>query len=356
MKATEILLLGIGQAGNNIVDEMVKQNRRLRGICINSSSDDMKPLEHVAEKLVLPSTGGAGRDRDLAKQYLKNEVYLIIETIEKYDNFKHVYIAFGLGGGTGSGITPMLLNLLNKKYPGKQFNLIGALPSDSEGRKAHENTIACWNELMKLKDINIGAFYLLDNNKKPSKKGINKEFATLFNKMLNITKAHIDGVIDEIDQTKLATEPGLQAIYDMNPYLDMPEVELPKYMESSIFVTGSTHVERLGLSMPQGFNKEPIINFISACKDTFEGFSDDEPLMVVSGIKMTNRALEHTNDVYNYKNEILALNRAEAEEEEDIELSVPVSTPKQATVTQEAKSIDELIDSGDDFCDNIMNM
>ena len=361
MKATEILMLGIGQAGNNIVDEIAKQNRRIRAICINSSKHDMEPLTHVKEKVVLPAAGGAGRDRETAKKYLKDEIFLITDVIEEYSSLKYVHIAFSLGGGTGSGITPLLLQVLSKTYQGRKFNLIGVLPHVDEGRKAQENAIACWKELMAIKESknsNIGAFYLLDNNKRPYKNTINREFATLFNKFLDITKAHTDGVIDATELTKLANTEGLCAIYDMNKYIDSLDVSLDDYMKDSIFVTGSTSVACLGISTPKGFDKKPIINHIAAYKDTFEGVSEDNPLMVLSGVNMTNKAVEHTYETLKYKTDILELNREEAEKETDINLDIVIEKSKPVETVIETKSIDDLLGDGDEdsFWDDIMNM
>ena len=359
MKATDVLILGIGQCGNNIAECMVENNRRLRGVCINSSKDDMAVLTHIKEKVILPATGGAGRDRERAKKYLKDEIYMITDVIEEYSMINNIYLAFSLGGGTGSGIVPLLLQVLAKTYKGRKFNLIGVLPSKEEGRKAQENAIACWKELMALKDVNLGAFYLLDNSKRPMKKSVNKEFALLFNKFLNITTAHADGVIDAKELTDLATTPGLNAIYDMNKFLDNPDQTLEDLMDNSIFVTASNSVARLGLSMPKGYDRKSIINHIGAYQDTFEGISEENPLMILSGVKMTNKAIESTHKLFKYQTDLLELNREEAEKEVDISLDDVVIEKKPATEpVVEVKSIDDLLGDGDDdsFWDDIMNM
>lgn len=362
MKATEILVLGIGQAGNNIAEELKKQNKRLTAVCINSSEADMLELSHVREKVVLPATGGANRDRDIAKQYLKDEIFLITDVIAKYAMKKYIYIAFSLGGGTGSGITPTLLQILRKTMPDRMFNLIGVLPKNSDGKKAHENAIECWQDLMAVKDVNIGAFYLLDNNKRPYNQTINREFANLFNKFLDITTAHVNGVIDAKEMTELGNTPGLSAIYDIEKYLDAPSQLIDNCAKDSIFVLGSKHKHHIGITAPVNFDKTIITENVGQTGEIYEGYTEDNPLLVLSGVNMTNTALGNVYDVYRYKVELEEINRKalEEEKEEDIELELfkPKTTkkPKASSTSTESKSIDELLEDEDDFWDDILNM
>lgn len=356
MNANNILIVGIGQAGNNIAEEMAKQNPKISSICINSSETDMETLEHVKNKVTLPAKGGANRDRNNAKQFLKDEIYLVADTIKSYASKEHIYIAFSLGGGTGSGITPMLLQVLANTMPNRLFNLIGVLPSEKEGRKAQANTVECWQELMTLEKVNIGAIYLLDNNKRNSKQTINREFARLFNKYLDMTKPHIDGVIDSSELTELGTTTGLTGIYNIDDYLDNPDEIETECLKNSIFVLNARPIQLVGMTAPKGFNKEAVVDRLKHTGEFYEGFVDgEEAMMVLAGVKMTNKAVEHAYDTYKYKTELMELNQRAMEEEPDIEFDMPINKPKSVKHKTEAKSLEELVNSGD-FWDSIMKM
>ena len=356
MNANSILVVGIGQAGNNIAEEMAKQNPKISSVCINSSETDMETLEHVKDKVVLPAKGGANRDRNNAKQFLKDEIYLVVDAINSYSSKEHIYIAFSLGGGTGSGITPMLLQVLANTMPNRNFNLIGVLPSEKEGRKAQANTVECWQELMTLENTNIGAIYLLDNNKRNSKQTINREFAKLFNKYLKMTKAHIDGVIDSSELTELGTTTGLTGIYDIDDYLDRPDEIDAECLKNSIFVLNARPIKLVGMTAPKGFNKEAVVNRLKHTGEFYEGFvEDEEAMMVLAGVKMTKKAVEHAYEAYKYKTELMELNQKEMEEEPDMEFDLSIDKPKNVKAKAEAKSLDELVNSND-FWNHIMNM
>lgn len=360
MNANDILVIGIGQAGNNLAEEVCKKNKRITGICFNSSSDDMAGLT-ATKTFALAGTGGAGRNREQAKIFLKDQAPLIVDTMKDYHMKKHVFIAFSMGGGTGSGMTPILLNLLYKMQPDKQYNIIPILPFEKESKGMQENTIECWKELTQLFDKNIGAIYLLDNNKRKTKQAVNREFADLFNIYLNSTNAHVDGVIDRRELEILGTTKGLTAIYDIKRYVDEPEKIITDVMNDSIFVLKSDIIENVGLSVPQDFNTEFIIDYFKPYGENFEGFTDNNPMLMLSGVKATNKAVEHAYDTYTYKKLQLEENRKRIEEREaESDLELDLETTKKplikTTTSTEETTIDDILNCGDSFWDDIMNM
>lgn len=361
MNANDILVIGIGQAGNNLAEELCKKNKRITGICFNSSSDDMAGLSET-KTFPLAGTGGAGRNREQAKIFLKDQAPLIVDTMKDYNMKKHVFIAFSMGGGTGSGITPILLNLLYKMHPDKQYNIIPILPFTKESKGMQENTVECWKELKQLFDKNIGAIYLLNNNKRKTKQAINREFADLFNIYLSSTNAHVDGVIDRRELEILGTTKGLTAIYDIKRYVDEPEKIITEVMNDSIFVLNSSVIENVGLSIPQGFDSEFIIDHFKPCGENFEGFTDNNPMLMLSGVKATNKAVEEAYDTYTYKKLQLEENRKLMEEKEaESDLDLDLERTKKpliqtSTSYEEVATIDDILSGGESFWDDIMNM
>ena len=192
MNSNDILFVGIGQAGNNLTSAVTKVNKRITGLYINTSEDDLKGITNAKRKFVVAGASGTGRNRSKAKEYVKDQVLALVDLLNEYSSKKHIYFTFAMGGGTGSGIAPTLLAVLQKQRPNLKINLVPILPFERDSKRAFENTLECWNEIVKLKNINT--IYLIDNSRRKNKSitEINNEFAELFNDFLNTTNVHTD--------------------------------------------------------------------------------------------------------------------------------------------------------------------
>lgn len=355
MDSNEILFIGIGQAGNNIASEVVKFNKRINGVCINTSQDDVRSIENIKRTFIVPGAKGTGRNRNKAKMYVKDQIYGITDILKEYPQQKHLYISFSMGGGTGSGITPALLAVLAKMNPSLVVNIVPVLPCKDESKKAHENTLACWNELVKLP--NVGAIYLIDNNKRKTKSAINKEFAILFRDFLNSTSGHKDGVMDGAELEILGTTKGLNAIYRLDNYIEEPKNLVSEEVVKSIFVVGNAKCQYLGLSIPEGFDAKALIDIYNVKEDYFIGYTDENPLLIVSGVPANASAVSSVKETLDTKNELLHKNEEE-DDDEEIALTVdfePSSKPEPKAPVEE-KSIDDLMDNEDDFWNDVLNM
>ena len=361
MNANNILFIGIGQAGGNLCEQVCKTNRRITSVVFNTSMTDMENLNHV-KTIAFPDVDGAGRNREQAKKYLKDEAALIVDTINSYKMKDTVFIAFAMGGGTGSGMSTVLLNLLYSLDKDKVYHIIPILPFEKETKGMQENAIQCWKELSTLFDKNIGAIYLIDNNKRKTKQAINREFADLFNLYLDCTNHHVDGVLDGRELEILGTSKGLTAIIDIKRHLDEPKEIIDNVIKDSIFVSNTDIIENIGISAPSEFNREYLEDKLKPFGESFEGYSEKNSILILSGMKATNKAIEKTYDIYTYKKLQLEENRKLAEQklaEEDLELSLEITkkpiTKKCSTIADEVK-IDDVLDNSDDFWDKIMNM
>ena len=349
MNKNDILFVGIGQAGNNVVSEVLKTNKRYNGLFINTSSDDIRSIDNAKNVFIIPAAGGTARDRDKAKDYVKNNIYSVIDEINKFPNQEVVYFIFSTGGGTGSGITPLLINVLARTNPTLKINLVSILPSRDESKRAHENSLECWNEMVKLQNVN--SYLLLDNNKRDNKITINKEFAKLFNDFMNATEANINGVIDKAEIEKITNAKGLGAIYDIKNVNN-----LETFMEAvseSIFATGGNiNCKYIGLSIADGFDYKNILDMYNISEDYFVGYTDKSPIMMVSGIKMNSNAVSFIKDNLEFKNSIIE------EDDEDLELSIDFKKDIKSNqkLKKEKIDIDDIANNEDDFWNDIMNM
>jgi cell division protein FtsZ len=110
--SAKIKVLGIGGAGGNAINNMI--NSDLQGVDFIVANTDAQDLEKslCSQKLQLgPSITmglGAGADPEIGRTSAEESVTEIKESLEQADM---VFIAAGMGGGTGTGASPVAARL-----------------------------------------------------------------------------------------------------------------------------------------------------------------------------------------------------------------------------------------------------
>ncbi|MBM4315629.1 MAG: cell division protein FtsZ, partial [Deltaproteobacteria bacterium] len=109
LSAAKIKVIGIGGAGGNAINTMISYH--LRGVDFIAANTDAQALERSAAPIKVQlgievTKGlGAGSDPDVGKQSAVEARELLKAQIEGADM---VFIAAGLGGGTGTGGAPVV--------------------------------------------------------------------------------------------------------------------------------------------------------------------------------------------------------------------------------------------------------
>ncbi len=104
-----IMVIGIGGSGKNAVNHMI--NSKVKGVTFISMNTDTQDLHHsLAEKKIhigknLTKGLGAGMNPDVGKKAAEETKSEIQDTIKGADM---VFIACGMGGGTGTGAAPIV--------------------------------------------------------------------------------------------------------------------------------------------------------------------------------------------------------------------------------------------------------
>ena len=141
-----VFFIGFGQAGGKIVDMFIEQDKRMqtqnfRGIAVNTARTDLMGLKNIElkDRLLIGQTvvkgHGVGTDNVTGARVTADEIDAIINAIDSrgtHDVDAFVVIA-GLGGGTGSGGSPVLARHLKRIYREPVY-AIGILPAPEEGR------------------------------------------------------------------------------------------------------------------------------------------------------------------------------------------------------------------------------
>lgn len=108
----KIKVIGVGGSGGSAVDRMVKSG--IRGVDFMVMNTDVQALHHnsAAFKLHIGKTVtrglGAGMDPDMGKKSAEEAQNEIREALKGTDM---VFLACGLGGGTGSGASPVIAQI-----------------------------------------------------------------------------------------------------------------------------------------------------------------------------------------------------------------------------------------------------
>ena len=160
----KICTLGFGNCGGQITDLAMSQYQ-IPGIAINSSQKDLDNITNVT-KFVLGDSLGSGKNRDNAKAFIKKHVAVMLQQDKLNSMITEndiIFIISSIGGGTGSGMAPIVCDILSRKFPEKKFILIEVYPPIGESLAAQQNSLDY------LKEVNNNmpnvSYMAYDNNK-----------------------------------------------------------------------------------------------------------------------------------------------------------------------------------------------
>ena len=215
----KICTLGFGNCGGQITDLAMAQYQ-IPGIAINSSQKDLDNITNVT-KFVLGDSLGSGKNRDIAKNFIKKHIAVLLQQ-EKLNTMINendiIFIISSIGGGTGSGMAPMMCDILSRKYSEKKFILIEVYPPIGESLAAQQNSLDY------LKEVNNNmpnvTYIAYDNNKfnnlttPEMMKKVNNEIV----EMLPVFRGEYFystpfNSIDDKDLLSIVSTPGRMAVY-----------------------------------------------------------------------------------------------------------------------------------------------
>src|SRR6058998_2725486 len=149
-----IKVIGVGGGGSNAVNRMISTN--LQGVEFMVANTDCQALKTSRAPLKIQIGGkltkglGAGSNPEIGRQAALEDTEKIIEALEGADM---VFITTGLGGGTGTGATPIVANLASEL--GALVVAVVTKPFSFEGRKRREQAEMGLRELRECVDTVI---------------------------------------------------------------------------------------------------------------------------------------------------------------------------------------------------------
>jgi len=139
-------IIGVGGAGGNVVTRLY--DKRIEGIDLISINTDLQGLKHTKADVKIQIGKntcrglGAGMDPIKGREAAEEDIEEINQAVQGGDL---VFIATGLGGGTGSGASPIVANLA--RQAGALTIAVVTKPFSFEGEKRLEIAEEFWQKL-----------------------------------------------------------------------------------------------------------------------------------------------------------------------------------------------------------------
>ena len=307
-------VIGVGNAGSKIVDSMVEfEQLTNRNLCrhvlvINTARTDLSKPDHIPDdrRILIGDTHqkakghGVGGDVDVGAEVATNdldEIRRAFDDVEIHE-VDAILVAASLGGGTGSGAGPVIINELQKMYDEPVYGL-GILPGKYEGGRPAlnaarslqsfvsktDNFIAFDNDAWRSKEQSVGQGY----------ERMNRELATRIVTLLGAGEYDeatvAENAMDSSDIIRTLDTDGISSIGYASTAVDRKEEGLmSKFRENHEISNGSTAAAKINGLVRRAVNSRLTL----PC----EVSSADRALIVLSGppSELSRKGLESARE------------------------------------------------------------
>lgn len=276
-------VIGLGNTGNQIA-ALAAEELKIPAMAINSSEKDLETIANKIPKILISdaegSSKGAGKNRALAKTYLKDSILSIIskEDVQKFISELNVlFLVSSTGGGTGSGTALLMANILSSMFVDTHVIVVGILPVMSEALSAHVNSLEYLNELYS--NLENQTYMLYDNDSLyniPSYKmmdTINREVVKDIDVLrcaFNYTTKYDS--IDEQDMKRLISFPGRIMVTRLE---DLKERDLDKSSIEDLLISKIKNTNHVELQRDRKVTATGII--VNLSEQVFSDFDNHIP-------------------------------------------------------------------------------
>lgn len=294
MDKKKIAVIGVGGAGNKMLDTLMGIDGRYVPVFCNTNIREMEDLNFFnadRNSLYLSNAEGTGRDREKAQEVIKQDQDRVIDFFaSKFaptSGISTFIILSSADGGTGSGSTPLLAKCIKRINPDAKVNVVIAMPSKKEKELSLRNTMGLWNEIIQLKNKKIiDAIQFIDNNKMENEVEFNE--ATM--KELDDSIAINYNEIDAVDSEKVNTARGYKVVLRLDPSISDMKKAIDMAIRKSNFIMPEDDFDCDYLMA--SFDEEHYIK--EECKNMFDVFELDKydyndegkNMIVLGGVKI----------------------------------------------------------------------
>ncbi|MCM1234018.1 MAG: hypothetical protein NC489_28270 [Ruminococcus flavefaciens] len=151
----KVVIVGVGNCGSQVANLAEKKYPDLfDSVYINTSEADLSMVAgneelkfKIGDKKYIE---GSGKNRAKMKEFLKKDVEKIFSSEVLQTTIaskKYCFIVTSAAGGTGSGATPILMEIMRQMFPDTNFILVGVLPQIGASLMEQGNTLEFLTEL-----------------------------------------------------------------------------------------------------------------------------------------------------------------------------------------------------------------
>ncbi len=199
----KLVVIGSGQCGGRVADEFARLNKRARSrrgleiiidsLAVNTDSADMAGLHTLPpdyQHRILIGVGrthghGVAKMSEVGAEIAKEDADKVLDAVRGIEQLYETdafLLAAGTAGGTGSGVTPVLTQVLKERF-GKPVYALLVLPFEHEElteERAAYNTAVCLKSTYPVAD----AVILIDNQRYVRKDSSLKSNIAKINEMI----------------------------------------------------------------------------------------------------------------------------------------------------------------------------
>ena len=285
----KILLIGIGNAGEALVYDILDINDNINAIIVN---------EEMKRKIGIRSNNSS-----LMKEKLKQPLISIVEQIAKSEA-KIVYLVGSLDGSFSSNVIKMVSGAISKikQRFDTVVNIIGISPTLDVPILSLQNALETYDVIKEGLYDGITNTLFIDNNTIINKEQltfdeVNKNFAKLFNSLLDIQTT--EG-IDEAELLHILSSKGNMMIYNLDDEFENLNDAINKAEENSVLAkwvfNGNKQLECeyiLGSFKNKNYNIKDILDKNLICKiDCFTGINNNDNILVLTGLDLPITIIE----------------------------------------------------------------
>ena len=217
-RTLDIGIIGVGGAGNKIADAFAEVG--YDAMVVNLTDRDFAHLKNIQQdefsriELVV-GAGGAGKNPEVGAQAIKEYANTLLKKIQrKFNNKEFIFVAYGLGGGTGTmggTLVAEIASALNIPV-----GVIVTLPRKNEGTDEKVNCLKGLQEVANYKGIK--SIVVIDNQQVAQRlsdvndqgfwSASNREIVSLFDRFNTLSAMPSDTAFDAEDYKKCLMTPG----------------------------------------------------------------------------------------------------------------------------------------------------
>lgn len=332
------VFIGVGQFGNYVARELEKLGYKV--FYINSAKEDLERIGVLGypNTHLIKGAKGCMKDRELAKEYALDSMRDIINQVNgEYANELIYNFIFSTGGGTGSGVTPTLMDVMHSMYDYKTINAIVVTPHEID-ITIDSNSAFCLQEIQELqKNEVINSVHILSNDNFVNNVGkINTIFASTLDRYNSITE-EIDMIDEEKELivkgsegdtgefTELLNHKGITVMVELEHEDDTDSFSeaLADALNNTIYAPWIKDCDNLGFYTTEANQNQDCINLLTSefgiPLKTHTGVTKDGTFIIATGMSwnenIQNRLAKQSTELENQRNVLIEKQKEELAKE-----------------------------------------